>query len=876
MNSNEKVRYRHHGRTAALALLLLGVLLSAPLLAAGELIRFDIGPQKAASALIAAGQQGRMSVLLDDRARDVPLRGVRGYFTMEQAIEKLLEGTGLEYRFRNGSIIVAPGAAVRAERPRRPMFAGLAAFVAALATAPPVSAQTGQPVILEEIVVTAQRRAQSLEDVPISVSVVSGEALDIYGIHDLGAVAARLPSVNVSQVPGSDSINIRGLGSGNNLGFEQSVATFVDGNYRSRSRASRFAFFDIERVEVLRGPQTTFFGNNAIAGALNITTRRPGDALEYSLSGLYAPGDEEYSLEGAVSVPVSDEIAVRLAARTSGMDGYIDNDLTGDEGPDLDEQIGRLSFRWTPGSIVELDGRIDVAESDNTGTYHSELVDCPAAAAFGAPRGACARHLAAGGTDDDVDHETVTGPSYFDYELFETVLQTTIHLENHDIKALTGYYEHDYDMVSNVLPSLNGSVVGTVSGLPTRSREDFEQFSQEIRLESTGQGRLDYMIGAYYSDGDLDVPTISGFYFAAPFALSFNNEQSDEVVSAFAAATVHLRPDTRLNLGLRYSRVEKSVHRTAVIGLSDDSLADGSFVPLPDAQQAPLLGAFGADTGDFADPHRGDDELMPAVALEYDLSPDTMVYASYTRGFKAGGYSVGMGKDEFEPETVDAFEIGFKGAFLDRRATLGVAAFWSEYQDLQETSFILLGSGVPDAIIGNAAESVSQGVELSGALQVTAGLRLTAALAYLSSEYESYPNGPCTSLGNATVPGCVTDLEGKERAYSPELSGSIGLSYRRALTPDLELTLDSNVYYTDEYFTQANADPLSIQDSYTKWDARIGLGAANGRWEIALVGTNLSDATTFAYWSPLPSSPGSGQVLTERPRSVALQASLRY
>jgi outer membrane receptor protein involved in Fe transport len=182
---------------------------------------------------------------------------------------------------------------------------------------------------VREVVVTAQRREQRLQDVPVAVSVVSGESLERGNLRTLEDIGTRLPNVKITSGPLVDQINIRGVGSGQNAGFEQSGATFVDGIYRSRSRSTHAALFDVERVEVLKGPQTTFFGANAIAGAINITTRVPDNTFAANGSALYSPSDDEYNVEGGVTLPMSDTFSVRVAARLSGLNGYIDNDLSG-------------------------------------------------------------------------------------------------------------------------------------------------------------------------------------------------------------------------------------------------------------------------------------------------------------------------------------------------------------------------------------------------------------------------------------------------------------------------------------------------------------------------------------------------------------------
>ena len=741
---------------------------------------------------------------------------------------------------------------------------------------------------LEEIVVTAQRREQRLQDVPISLSVVSGEKLVREGIYTLDDFTSRLPSVKISKGGAGDRIAIRGIDSGANLGFEQAVATFVDGAYRGRSRAARFSFFDVERIEVLRGPQTTFFGNNAIAGAFNITTRKPSGQLEWNTSALYSPTDGEYGVEGGISFPVTDSLAVRIAAKQQGMNGYIDNHHLQNEGPDLDDTMGRLSARWTPSERIEVEARVDYGRMRDTDIYNTELINCPPPAPFPVA-GACAMYLniSGGAVDDTLNHKTSTGPSYVDYDFFEVALSTVFTLDNHRLASLTTFSDQDFDYFSSLIPTPNSSAVGTITGLPHRSQEQVEQFSQELRLESTDGEKFDYMVGAYYLHTKLEVPTSTGYYFI-PFGLllpgellpptarvadlNLNHEKS-ETFSVFASSTLHVSSDLRLNLGMRYSIVEKEAGRHTRIGLSDDMLVD--FAPATPLVESIVAGFLGFDLLPFDDPDRRDSKFMPTASVEYDLSDDMMAYVSYSMGFKAGGYGTGTTRDTFDSETVDAYEMGLKATFLDNRLSVNIAAFLSLYDDMQEATFVILQSGIPKGTIDNVAKSEVKGIEIGGSWQISPGLQATLDVAYLSSEYDEYTVAPCTSLQNMQ-PNCVQDMSGKDRGLSPEFSGVLGLSYSTNLTDAYKFRIDTNLYHSSKYYTSSTADPLSVQDAYTKIDMRIALMPDNEKWEIALIGNNLTDERISNISIDVPTSGGSKQVLGERPRSFAIQASMRY
>lgn len=757
--------------------------------------------------------------------------------------------------------------------------------------------QTEDSAPANEIVVTAQGRKQRLRDVPISASVESGEALVKNNITNLEQVAARLPNVRIAQAPLSDFINVRGVGSSLNLGFEQSVATFVDGVYRGRSRSTRAALFDIDRVEILRGPQTTFFGNNAIAGALNITTRKPADALEANAKAFYAPNTEEFTVEAGISVPVSSTLAVRLAGRTSGMDGYVHNTQLAKDGPHIRDAIGRASAVWKPTSGVTVDGRLDVGRSRTRGQFNTELTGCPPPPAFGAPAGVCARALAAQGPglDDTLDRQSQANPSFFNYDYLEGALSTSIDIGQDTLRFITGYFHHSYHQATDVIPiaaAKGGSVVNEPYGSLVDVNERYNQFSQEVRLASPDSGFLSYLVGAYYMHGNLNFDDYQGLYFqpfglrsggeytaTTPVVLSVINREKSNNYSGFGSVTLRPIQGLRINGGLRYTSISKTAFRNARVGTTTN------FVPLPNSSnfnpgnattQTSLLGALGVSPSNFATPHRTDHKLLPTASVQYDLTDRVMAYASYSKGFKAGGYSVFFSNSEFAPETVDAYEVGVKASLFANRLTLNLALFDSKYKNLQETTTITLPSGAAGQIVGNVAASTAKGIELSSSLKVATGLTISTDLAYLKSHYDNYQNAPCTALQMVGHTVCTQDLSGKSRAFAPKYSGNVDVAYDFPLNDALHVSMDGSVYFTSSFYQQPLADPLQEQPGFAKIDARIAVASRNDKWELAVIGKNLTNKLTASYRQLVPTTFGAIQALADPPRSVGVQFSVRY
>jgi len=769
---------------------------------------------------------------------------------------------------------------------KRALFLSSVGFIALAPTA--ALAQTADSGNFDDIVVTAQRREQRLQDVPVAVSVVTGESIQRSGLSSIEDVTARLPAVRISQAVLTDLINIRGVGSGNNPGFEQSVATFVDGVYRARSRSTRAALFDIERIEVLKGPQTTFFGANAIAGAFNITTRKPGSELDYNAVASYEFVNDEYILEGGVTSPLGETLSVRAAARVAGTKGYVET--PNGRGPDNDTLQGRLSFRWNPSSVFTSDLRVEGSRSRTKNAFPFEVIGCPPPAPFPlVPTSTCGRTLTSNGgeVEDELDHHSDTTYSFANYDFFEGAWTNTLDVGPGSFTSTTAYFEHDYAGRLNYVPmKFVSPVQAGLDGFPAQSREKYHQFSQELRFQSEAGGTLEYMAGGYYARSKIDYASFFGFFFSnfgaipaaaalgtnasTPLTGELSNIQHDETLSAFASATIRPIESLRINLGARYSSIRKRAHRVSGTGTSDNADPD-SYEPFPTVLQDVFFAILGSDRLQYEKPRRRDSKFMPSVSIQYDLTSDLMVYASYSKGFKAGGYAYTARSNIFEPETVDAYEVGLKGSLLDRRLSFAADVFRMDYKNLQESTIVFI-NGSPISLVQNAAESRAQGAELNANLRISSALSISTDLTYLDSVYSNYPAGACTLLGVAT--GCrFQDLSGKRRGFSPEWSGNLAANLALPVG-EHELRVSPLLYFTSAYYQSATADPLLRQEGYAKVDLRIGFGPSDRRWEVALIGKNLTDKTTAGFRQGITGTNGTILALAEPPRTIGIQFSI--
>lgn len=746
---------------------------------------------------------------------------------------------------------------------------------------------------LADIVVTAQRREQRLQDVPVAVSVTSGDTLVKQNIITLEGVANRLPAIRVTRNTNSDTIAIRGVGSGQQAGFEQAVGTFVDGVYRGRSRSSRAALFDAERVEILKGPQTTFFGNNTVAGAINVTSRKPSRDFGLEARALYTPNIGEYSFDLGVTGPISDTLSVRFAGQAYGMDGFVYNTYVQDEGPKMRDLAGRLSVRWEPSATFRSDLRIDRIHSRDVNTDTAEVTNCPAPAVYGAPAGACALYLAQRGASADLslNRRNDTLGMYFRYDMLEVAWTNAVDIGENVLTSTTSYFDHNVQVTSNAQPlALTTTFPGIVARNPFQNDEHDENFTQELRFETPAGRFLQFVGGVYYLHDKLRSNGFVGFY-TAPFGLTLapafytaadriaiNRQlrQTTDTKSAFAAFTITPTKGFRVNLGARYTSVRKEGHRYALLGTAGAIPGFDNFAAAQAAAQPLLAAGLGIGQSDFVDPTMTYDKFMPSASVQYDLTPTVTAYGSYNKGFKAGGFAESNVTNIFDSETADAYEVGIKGSLGGGALFFTLDAFTSDFKNLQSAYTFVSSLGVSNSLIANAAGARSRGVEGSLNWRASPNLTMKTDLAYVDARYTDYTNGPCSEILLAANPTrCVQNQSGLTRPFAPKFSGSVSANLEIPLG-SRELRFDPLVYFTSRYNVSETLDALLEQRSYAKIDLRVAYGPSSGRWEVALIGKNLTDKYTFSNARPIATSRGTYYVFPEAPRTVSLAASVRF
>lgn len=662
---------------------------------------------------------------------------------------------------------------------------------------------------VEEIIVTAQKRAESLQDVPISIVAVSAAALEKSGVTTLDSLQRLAPGLTISAV-GSGFVSytyIRGGGTNQiDTGSDPSVAYFVDEVYVGGTAGLQFDLFDIERVEVLKGPQGTLFGRNAAVGAISVTTKRPASnfgATADIQGGKYG----EFSLRGSATGPVTENenLTYRVSAGYKRRDAYTEN-LTGQGDPgDVDSLGGRAQLQYTGNSVTVLlsgDGlrtRNGMTNQFISTTNKSGLVSAAAILTLPTNESFYKHYYNAIGYEDQ-DAASFTGRIEADMD-FGT------------LTSISAYRHNTFERVQDQDATLAPSFLLT-------SKEKDKTFSQELRLDGEGESYR-WLTGLYYYHGRVDQNFLVNAGPAFPTPVVQNTFATDvgritaNSYAAFAQFTYDVSEDFGLTLGGRYTKDKKRNVRS-VKGF----LAPAPFTVMP------------RDTWESFD---------PAVTLTYDISPDIMTYASYRQGYKSGGFQAllvatpVLAAIPFSPEKVDSYEIGIKSSTLDRRFTLDAALFWTDITNQQ----ILRITGTAVQTIDNAGATRTKGVDLSMALMPVPELRFDASMTYQEARFRVYQNGAVSYAGNSQL-------------RSPDFTGAFSAEYTVALPNQADLIWRAE--YTRQsrvYFDAANTQVEGIfQPGFGLANARVTYQPEDTGWSVSAWAKNIGGTKYYRNVAP--------------------------
>ena len=739
---------------------------------------------------------------------------------------------------------------------------------------------------LDEIIVTAQKKEQDIREVPISVSAMSGEALKDQNIQDFSDLAKYTPNLSVLSSGPFNEVAIRGLGSGLMEGFEQSVGLIIDDVYYGRVHYLTMAFLDVKQVEVLRGPQGTLFGKNTIAGALTIRTNDPGPEWEADLTGELGTY-ERRNIKAAVNVPIiEDRLAIRVAGMHNERAGFVFNTY-------LDEDDGRVEQDLIRGKIA-----LDITETTDlvlSATYNRHLV----------PQGA-GIELSAVGTglgvlselfDPDVEFQ-VNRQGSFDQRGYTDQSNTDV-----SARLRTSLFGLDFTLVANhSIYERENILDADFSPVPIIQLDQFDEYDQTtIELRVSGDtdfgswGDGEFIGGVYLFDSHLEasqyiqiakidnlgvtladlvpdlllnlpvVGTILQQSLNTP-GISATLESRDTLliqdtqsVAGFGQFTWHIQPWISLVGGLRISFERKEGSQFAQNYELEQLASPGLIIQ-------PLLGAQNIDVDDLS---RDEFELSPKVSVIWRATDDINIYATYAKGFKAGGFNtqaLTAAEIEFEPEESDTFELGLKAEFLDGVGRVNFGLFRTQFKNLQ--TFIFNGLA---PVVDNAAASVSQGIELEGGAVLPLGFFVGGSFSVLDAYYTEYENGPCKAGQSG-----FCDLSG-ERLGAPRYQMTFIADYTTALFNwPIELVIGGDLYFQSKQFLQSDLDPADMQDAYYVLNLRAALKDMDGQWDISLFVRNVMDKTTITRSFDIALFTGSHWARTNDPRTISVQASMSF
>ncbi len=837
------------------------------------LYRLDMPSLKVNDALdYLASKTNHSLFYLASEVPGIQTKPLEGVYTVRDALKTLLADTGLHSVVTKRDVIVVSatqktdgGDEMSSKSVKSSMFAALALSVAANPVSVRAQAVTGEGgAKLEEIVVTAQMREENIQEVPIAISAFDSASLDELGINDIRDLQLFVPGLTVvsENSPVQTSINLRGVGTpGDNWALESSVGLYVDGVYRSRQSSALNNLVDIQRVEVLKGPQGTLFGKNTTSGAIQYITVAP-DLNDYGGYSEVSAGNLAYlNANGAINIPVVEgKAAARISGGISTRDGYVRNIVTGEDQNDLNRFALRGQFLLAPSEALSVRIIADYQQMDEKCCSQSVVLNSPRDLYMRDTLGATI--VLQDRFDDDISAADVINRALIE----ESGLSAEVNwrLDAVTLTSITAYRKFDsenfFDGDSTDLFTLNNNWFASQ-----------DTFTQEFRVTGSVGKRFKYIGGAYYFDQELDArqelplgpdlnpllgnPTNASYLTAlgtscaaagvapadctAPvyrdgdLITNFENQKQSSW-ALFAQGDVGLTDDLILTLGLRYLDEQKELSTRFIESRYNPAWAVIGFTsPVP----------VDIDGRKFSD-----SALTGTAKLAYRWSDDVMTFMSYGHGYKSGGTNgrrLPPGVPvTFNPETVDSYEIGLKADFLDNRLRLNASVFHMEFDDFQAQSF----NGAGGFILRNAGKITSEGAELDLSFAATDWLTLTTGGAYVDAIYDRFDRGPCIqtpAVGSpdAGQPNFPTfcDLSGRRVQGTPEWAGYGSAYAKRYVANGNMLYGQLDVSWRDDTPIGPENDPNKTVDSYTLTNLRLGYEFGGGRYDVSLWSKNLFD-----------------------------------
>jgi outer membrane receptor protein involved in Fe transport len=758
---------------------------------------------------------------------------------------------------------------------------------------------------LEEVVVTAQKKEEGLSEVPISIQVLSDEMIETRGVTSMKHLAEYVPGLHISKGAGEWNVYMRGIGSGTNKGFSQSITTFIDGMPITQGSQYSSPLMDVERVEVLRGTQGVLFGKNTIGGVINMVSKSPtiGGEAEGNWGIEYVPEWNTRKYNGAMNIPISDSFAMRIAFQKEMSDGWVTNayEDTGSS-PENESEAIRATMLWELDNMeinLKLSSLSSEKKGSEAGIYKYEL-----SAPFGALATATPPYTGtvinwritnAFYADQIVgvpgvtytDNTTYQNPTGGTVDSDNAILKLSSSWNDHDVVSTTSYSVYDYKW------GLDADF-GPLALIAVDNDVDFKSVTQEITISSPADDKFEYIFGLYFDDIHYDgindgmfnmsvgglfgqvfpLPNIFALQtqgaFSADFAATHtSNDQNSSTKSIFAEGTYYVNDKLTIKAGLRLSDDEKDVK--SIQGMSSSATPGGlgreNFTLAP-----PVLGVFKALVDrmphNFPVQSRSESHTTPSLKVLYDYSDTTRLYLSYAEGYKMGGFDGSENAPQinsttpgdafqFDAEEAETLEIGAKMDFPERSLRASIAYFSTDYTDMQVSIFN--GSSFQ---VSNAGESEIDGIEAEFTWAPTDNIVIGGSATTLDFAYGAYIGG-CTAdqevayrLAYLTKIGCVQDQAGQTGNNAPELAASMYANYYNNLSTDWDMVLSVNANYQDEVYTNTDNDPDAFQKAYTKVNLSASFEHSKGL-NVSVFARNVTDEVTATQLLDLPLVPGS-------------------
>jgi outer membrane receptor protein involved in Fe transport len=806
-----------------------------------------------------------------------------------------------------------------------------------------IVAQESSNTRLEEIVVTAQKKEQGLSEVPISIQVLSSERITDMGVSSWEEIAQYVPGLTVAKGVQEQSIYLRGVGSGTNKGFEQSVTQFVDGMSVTRSQQYTVPLLDVERIEVLKGTQGVLFGKNTIAGVINTVSKSPviGGDLDAYISQELVNDWSTNKINMATNIPVNDNFAVRVALSSSESDGWVNNAFTSEQEPQTKSEAIRATFLYELDDM-EINLKMFKSDFERIG-QHSQIthwgLSAPppsiiaagrtvAVAAFSIANAAFPQIAQNVGKDFTTTNSmNIYGgqnPNGGTNDSENTILNIKTLVNDHDLSWTSTMSEFDFTEGAD-------ADMSPLDFLSVSGNEQYESTTHELVITSPSSDTFEYIAGFFieeteysfkneaFLNGDLGNAPVTNAVLTGALGIggtlwnAFSrgalpakvlsshhiHDLETSSQSVFAEGTWYLNDQLSLTAGVRWSDEEKELMDSQFLAsdLTGGNTAEaGTLNPVV---RNILFGVLGRDTYEFPLQKMAEDHVTPSLKINYEYSDTTRIYLSWAEGYKSGGfdasdnvkrvnYTTPDTSNRFTSEEATTTEIGVKFDLQDQNLRANIAAFSTEYLDMQVSAFV--GASF---VVSNAGASTIEGFEGDFEWSPLDGLYVGGAFTYLDFTFDQFIGG-CTAAqdiayraaNNTTVNTprgpqviygtCSQDLQGQTGVNAPEMSSSLYAKYVMNTGNGFNVVLGADVNKIDEYFTQNDLDPFNLSPSTTKVNIRVGVEADDEKWSLVIFGRNVTNEVGQSFGVDLPLISGSHVGYLQPGREVGMRYRVNF